>query len=100
MLTEVFVHAEDIRRPLGIAHQYDPQAAVRVAEFLRGSNLLIHGKSRAAGLRLRANDTDWSAGDGPDVEGPVMSLVLAVAGRPQAIDDLSGDGVETLRSRG
>lgn len=100
MLTEVFVHSEDIRRPLGIAHAYDSGSAVRVAEFLRGSNLLIHGKSRAAGLRLRATDTDWSAGDGPEVAGPVMSVVLAVAGRPQAIDDLSGAGVATLRSRG
>jgi uncharacterized protein (TIGR03083 family) len=99
MLTEVFVHSEDIRRPLGITHAYDTAAAVRVAEFLRGSNLLIHGKTRAAGLLLRATDTDWSAGEGPEVAGPVMSLVLAVAGRPQAIDDLSGDGVATLRSR-
>jgi uncharacterized protein (TIGR03083 family) len=100
MLTEVFVHSEDIRRPLGIGHTYDPAAAARVAEFLRGSNLLIHGKSRAAGLRLRATDTEWSAGDGPEVAGPVMSLVMAVAGRPQAIDDLTGAGVATLRSRG
>jgi uncharacterized protein (TIGR03083 family) len=99
MLTEVFVHSEDIRRPLGIAHAYDPESAVRVAEFLRGSNLLIHGKSRATGLRLRATDTDWSAGNGPEVAGPVMSIVLAVAGRPAAIDDLVGAGVATLRSR-
>ena len=99
MLTEVLVHAEDIRRPLGVAHANPTDACVRVASFLRGSDLLIHGKSRAAGLRLRATDTDWSTGEGPEVAGPAMSLAMAVAGRPQAIDDLSGDGVDVLRSR-
>jgi hypothetical protein len=30
---------------------------------------------------------------------PVLSLVLAVTGRPAALDDLSGAGLATLRSR-
>jgi hypothetical protein len=33
------------------------------------------------------------------VSGPVLSLVMAMTGRKQADDDLSGDGVATLRSR-
>jgi len=49
---------------------------------------------------LRATDTDWSAGNGPVVSGPAISLVQAITGRTIALDDLSGDGLAELRSRG
>lgn len=100
MLGEVIVHSEDIRRPLGIAHEYPREAAAQVADFYRGSNLVMGGKRRAAGLHWQATDTDWAVGDGPVVSGPIVSIMLAIAGRTQAIDDLTGDGVATLRSRG
>jgi uncharacterized protein (TIGR03083 family) len=98
-LGETIVHAEDIRRPLGIKHEYPLDGVTRAAEFFRKSNLLIGGKKRAAGLTLKATDTDWSAGEGPEVSGPALSIVLAITGRAAAVDDLSGAGVETLRSR-
>jgi len=98
-LGETIVHSEDIRRALGIAHVYPIDAAVRVADFYKGSNLLIGAKARIAGLGLRATDADWSHGDGPEVSGPIVSLVLAMTGRRDALDDLTGAGVETLRSR-
>jgi hypothetical protein len=93
------VHAEDIRRPLGIAHTYPVNDVTRIAAFYRGSNLLIGGKRRAAGLTLRATDADWSAGSGPEVAGPAISLVLAITGRPAALDDLSGEGLAALNQR-
>ena len=99
MLGEVIVHAEDIRRPLGIAHMYPTDACARIAEFYAGSNLIIGGKRRVTGLALRANDTDWSHGSGPAVSGPILDLVLAITGRRAALDNLTGDGVDTLRSR-
>jgi uncharacterized protein (TIGR03083 family) len=98
-LGETLVHSEDIRRPLGIAHTYPADAAVQVANFYKGSNLLIGSKSRIAGLTLRATDTDWQCGDGPEVAGPIMTLVMAMTGREGVLDGLSGDGVATLRSR-
>jgi uncharacterized protein (TIGR03083 family) len=98
-LGETIVHAEDIRRPLGIAHRYPPDAAVRVADFYKGSNLVIGAKRRIAGLQLRATDTDWSHGDGPEVSGPIVSLVMAMSGRRSHLDDLTGEGVATLRQR-
>jgi uncharacterized protein (TIGR03083 family) len=98
-LGEAIIHAEDIRRPLGMGHDYPTDAVVRVAHFYKGSNLVIGAKRRIAGLRLRATDADWSHGDGPEVSGPVLSLVMAMTGRKAATEDLSGDGVETLRSR-
>ena len=45
-LGETLVHSEDIRRPLGISHVYPISAAVQVADFYKGSNLLIGAKSR------------------------------------------------------
>lgn len=98
-LGEVVVHAEDIRRPLGIAHSYAPEAVREVADFYKGSNTLIGAKNRIAGLTLRASDQDWFHGTGAAVEGPLLSLVMAMTGREAHIDDLTGEGVETLRSR-
>ena len=98
-LGETIVHSEDIRRPLGIKHDYPTEALVRVASFYQGSNLLIGSKNRIAGLTLRATDADWSHGTGPEVSGPILSLVMAMTGRKEPLGDLSGDGVATLRAR-
>jgi uncharacterized protein (TIGR03083 family) len=96
-LGETLVHAEDIRRPLGLAHDYPVDAVTRVADFYAGSNVLIGGKRRVAGVTLKATDADWSHGSGPVVEGPAMELLMATAGRRAALDDLSGPGLELLR---
>ena len=98
-LGETIIHAEDIRRPLGIKHEYPAAAVVRVADFYKGSNLIVGAKKRIAGLRLQATDANWTAGDGPPVSGPVLALVLAMTGRTVALDDLTGDGVAQLRAR-
>jgi uncharacterized protein (TIGR03083 family) len=99
MLGEAVIHGEDIRRPLGIKREYPAEAVIRVADFNKGSNLLIGSKRRIAGLALKATDADWQTGSGPEVAGPALSLVLAMTGRDAALGDLSGEGVATLRSR-
>jgi uncharacterized protein (TIGR03083 family) len=98
-LAEAVIHGEDIARPTGRSVSVSPVALVVVADFCRGSTPLLHGKQRSAGLRLRATDVDWTIGDGLEVSGPAASLILAITGRKPALSDLSGDGVETLRSR-
>jgi uncharacterized protein (TIGR03083 family) len=98
-LGETIVHAEDVRRPLGLARAYPTDALVAVADFYQGSNLLIGTKSRIAGLALRATDADWSHGTGPTVEGPMLPLLLAMTGRTAGVDELSGEGVDSLRRR-
>ena len=99
MLGEIVVHGEDIRRPLGIQHTVAEAALVAVADNYSGTNLLIGSKRRIAGLRLTASDADWSHGDGPEVTGPLTSLILAMSGRAGALGDLDGPGVDLLRSR-
>jgi uncharacterized protein (TIGR03083 family) len=98
-LGETIVHGEDVRGPLGIAHDYPSDALIAVADFYKGSNLLLGGKKRVDGLTLRATDADWSSGSGPEVSGPMKAIVQAIAGRKAALDDLSGDGTSTLSAR-
>jgi len=100
MLGEAVVHGEDIRRPLRVSRTIPEATLVAVADFYKKSNLILGAKRRIAGLRLKATDADWSHGDGPEVTGPMASLVLAMTGRSEAIAELSGEGTETLRGRG
>jgi uncharacterized protein (TIGR03083 family) len=99
MLGETIIHAQDIRGPLGILHEYPLGALVRLADFYKASNLLIGTKRRIDGLSLRAIDTEWKHGTGPEVAGPMLALVMAMTGRKTALDNLTGAGVATLRAR-
>ena len=99
MLGEIVVHGEDIRRPLGLKHQPPEEALVAVADSWKNSNLLIGSKRRITGLRLRATDTEWVHGDGPEVSGPLLSLILAMTGRKDVHPDLTGEGVAELARR-
>ncbi len=99
MLGEVVVHGEDIRRPLAITHHSSTEALVALADSWKNSNLLIGAKRRISGLRLRATDAEWTTGDGPEVTGPLQSLVLAMTGRQGSHRDLSGEGLAVLVER-
>ena len=99
MLGEIVVHGEDIRRPLSLAHQPPEAALVALADSYKVSNLLTGAKRRIAGLRLRATDADWQYGEGPEVSGPMTSLILAMTGRTAALGDLTGEGLPTMRAR-
>ncbi len=99
MLGEAVIHGEDIRRPLGINREFPSETLVTVADFNKGSSLLIGAKRRISGLHLEATDAAWANGDGPEVTGTLLSLILAMTGRRQAYADLAGDGLATLAAR-
>jgi hypothetical protein len=99
MLGEIVVHGQDIRRPLGLEHKSPAGALVALADSWKKTNLLIGAKRRIAGLKLRATDNDWTYGDGPEVSGPLISLIMGMTGRNGAYADLEGEGLETLRNR-
>ncbi|MFE5210667.1 maleylpyruvate isomerase family mycothiol-dependent enzyme [Streptomyces sp. NPDC056600] len=99
MLGEALVHAEDIRRPLGIARDHPIEVVTRVAEYYQGSDIVVVAKGRIGGLRLVANDGPFSTGTGPLVSGTTLALTMAMTGRRSYLDDLEGDGVELLRER-
>jgi uncharacterized protein (TIGR03083 family) len=96
-LTEEVVHGEDIRRPLGLTRSYPQVAVIRSLRLQARTPASFGGaKELVARTRLRAADADVSIGNGPEVSGPALSLLLAVSGRRVALDDLDGPGVSTL----
>ncbi|MGA5150056.1 maleylpyruvate isomerase family mycothiol-dependent enzyme [Streptomyces griseoincarnatus] len=99
MLGETVVHGEDIRRPLGIRRRYPVETVTAVAEYYRGTDLVVVAKGRIGGLRLAADDGPFTTGDGPLVTGPTLALVMAMTGRAACCDELDGDGVGMLRHR-
>src|SRR5215469_16877624 len=99
MLGEAIVHAEDIRRPLGIHRGYPITTLTLLASYYAGSDLVVPAKGRIAGLRLSASDGPFATGSGPVVSGSTLALIMAMAGRVTYCDNLDGDGVATLRAR-
>ena len=99
MVAEAVIHTQDIRRPLGIPHTFQPEAVTLVGDFVIRGNLLLGGKRRATGLTLTATDVDWTRGAGPEVKGPLPSIILALTGRRAGLADLTGDGLATLTGR-
>ncbi|MCH8614200.1 maleylpyruvate isomerase family mycothiol-dependent enzyme [Arsenicicoccus dermatophilus] len=98
-LGEIVVHGEDIRRPLGLTGDCPRDLLRTVAVLYQRSDLAAGSRSRIRGLRLQATDDAWTHGRGELVEGPLLSLVLAMTGRGGACADLTGPGVPTLLSR-
>jgi uncharacterized protein (TIGR03083 family) len=98
-LGETIVHGEDVFRAVNGYRDHPIEHVIAVADFYKNSNLLIGAKRRITGVTLRATDTDWQHGSGPEVSGPAIALLLAMTGRKPALDDLTGDGVAVLRQR-
>lgn len=98
-LGEAVVHAEDIRRPLGI-HRHHPQPVLtRLARYYSGSDFTVVGGTRVRGLHLQATDSPFTTGEGPTVTGPTLALIMATVGRAAYLDELEGDAVDVLRHR-
>jgi uncharacterized protein (TIGR03083 family) len=97
-LTDNMIHQQDIRRPLGLARTI-PVERLRVAlDFVRFAPT-IRGAWQVRGVRLVANDLDWSGGRGPEVRGTGEALLMIMAGRSDALGELDGPGVPKLAGR-
>jgi uncharacterized protein (TIGR03083 family) len=99
-LTDLHVHGQDMRRPLGLPHGLRLERLRVSLDFLVGGRAVgFAPRRRLAGLRFEATDLDWSAGTGPLVTGPAEALMLAMTGRGVALTELDGPGVPILRNR-
>jgi uncharacterized protein (TIGR03083 family) len=94
-LTDGMIHQQDIRRSLGLPRTIDPQRLHTALDFARFAPTIL-GAWRARGVRLVATDLDWSYGKGPEVRGSGEALLMAMAGRRAALDDLDGPGKAKL----
>lgn len=97
-LVDGMIHHQDIRRPLDLPREI-PHDRLRTALRLALTAPPIGAPKRARGLTLVATDLDWSRGSGPEVCGPGEALLMAIAGRGHAIDELSGPGQALLAER-
>ena len=97
-LVDGTIHHQDIRRSLRQPRAIPVDRLTRVLGLVPGNPRLGAGR-RIRGLRLRATDVDWAHGHGPEVTGPGEALLMAMAGRPAALADLSGPGKATLTER-
>ena len=98
LLLDLFTHAQDIRRPLGLPWSYQPEVLELVAGTAFADGRLKMAE-RAVGLRLVGIDTGWSVGTGPEVTGTTEALIMAMEQRPVALRELQGPGTETFASR-
>lgn len=97
-LTDALIHHQDIRRPLGL-HRSVPADRLAAALPFTMTAPPLGARRRVAGLRLVATDLDFRHGDGPEVAGPAEALLMAAAGRADAVAELSGPGRELLAAR-
>jgi uncharacterized protein (TIGR03083 family) len=97
-LTDGLIHQQDIRRPLGESRNIPADRlvpALRTALF----GPVLRGVLRVRDVRLVATDIDWSFGRGPEVRGTAEALLMAVAGRPVVLGELSGPGRDRVARR-
>ena len=97
-LVDGMIHHQDIRRPLGMPRDI-PADRLRTALGFAQYAPVIRGFWHRRRLRLIATDVDWSTGSGPEVRGPGEAVLLAIAGRDAAVDELNGPGLATLNPR-
>ncbi|MFL6078330.1 MAG: maleylpyruvate isomerase family mycothiol-dependent enzyme [Ornithinibacter sp.] len=97
-LTDGTIHHQDIRRALNLPRTIPAHRLAPVLDFALRAPTLPAAKNAKA-LSLTATDVAWRSGDGPEVTGPAEALLMAVAGRPHALGDLSGPGLTTLQQR-
>jgi len=90
-LAEYVIHHQDIRRPLGLPRQVPPD---RLIAALRGVTQLPGVRWPAwRQLRLRrweASDVAWSRGRGPVVTGSAEAILMVLAERSSACEELVG----------
>jgi uncharacterized protein (TIGR03083 family) len=99
VFNELAIHSADISEAVGKPFDLPTADYVACLEHLKAVQPVFGARDRIAGLQLQATDSEWSTGSGPNVSGPSKQLLLAMAGRRSALDNLTGEGLATLRSR-
>jgi uncharacterized protein (TIGR03083 family) len=96
-IVEEVVHGEDIRRALGLRRTYPGEVVARsLLQQARMPKSFGGAKELLTRVRLSATDADLSIGEGPQVSGQALALLLAITGRRVALTELDGPGIATL----
>lgn len=98
-LLDVLVHGQDIVVPLQRSLPSRPEAARTAAEWAWVRRFPFFPARRLRGVRLVADDIEWTRGSGEELRGPVTSLLLLSTGRPAGLVGATGRGAEILRAQ-
>lgn len=97
-LTDLVVHGQDVARPLGRRHVTPPDVVAACLAYV-AANRFMGGPRRLAGVQLVSTDTGWTRGDGAELRGPDVDLLLVAAGRRAGLDALHGPGAAVVAAR-
>jgi uncharacterized protein (TIGR03083 family) len=103
-LIDIIVHGQDIAIPLRRRLDVPTEAAAIAATQVWSSQDSRKGRllSRVfrpvpyRSYRLIATDTEWAVGDGPEIRGPILAILLLLTGRTAGYTELAGPGAAAL----
>lgn len=95
--TDMAVHAQDVRRALGMEEKPGDAVLLEALSFCttHKKRKMMVPPDHIAGLRLEATDLDWSWGDGKVVRGTAEAVLLGI-NRRDTRSELTGEGVPDL----
>jgi uncharacterized protein (TIGR03083 family) len=103
-VVDIVVHGQDIAVPLSRELAVPARTAATAATRVWSYRTTRRGRNKARVFRtlpcerykFTATDTSWSAGDGPEIHGPVLAILLVLTGRPAGLPHLTGAGAAAL----
>lgn len=103
-LIDIVVHGPDIAVPLGRRLEVPPASTAAAAtqvwsyqDSRRGRRLArVNRPLPWQSYRLIATDTEWVVGDGLEIRGPILAILLLLTGRTAGFADLTGPGAVAL----
>lgn len=99
-LADILVHGGDVRIPLDLPFEPNPELAALALDFLTGPwpfGFVPLGRLR--GVSLRGTDIDRAWGSGAEVHGPAAALMMVITGRTALLHMLNGPGLSILQGR-
>jgi uncharacterized protein (TIGR03083 family) len=97
-LMDLVIHAQDIARPLGRRYVSPPEVVAACLAYV-ATNKFMGGPRRLPEDRLVSTDTGWARGEGAELRGPDVDLLLVTAGRRVGLDALDGPGASVVAQR-
>jgi uncharacterized protein (TIGR03083 family) len=86
-LFDAIVHSQDIAIPVGRDFPVPVESTREGLQRVWAMGWPFHAQRKLAGVTLRATDTDWTVGAGPEVAGTALSLLLLLTGRTSTVVD-------------
>lgn len=106
-LIDIVVHGQDIAIPLSRELEVDPEAAAAAATRVWSYHVTRRGRWKMRVFRsvpydryrLTATDTQWFVGKGPEIRGPILSILMVLTGRLVCLPQLTGVGAMALKEQ-